>query len=82
MALVIDDIELKKYDLNEAEVRIEMATHFYKIGKMSIGQATKFSGLDRISFQKELSARNIDLNYSVEDLHHDIDTLKSLNLYA
>jgi predicted HTH domain antitoxin len=78
MALLLDDKELKKYNLSEAEFRIEMATHLYEIGKMSIGQATKFSGLNRIGFQKELSRRKIDLKISVTDLHHDIETLKSL----
>ena len=79
MALVIDEFELKKLGLDEAGFRIKVATHFYAIGKVSMGQAAKFAELYRISFQKELSKREIDFRFSIKDLHHDVELLKSLS---
>lgn len=80
MALVLDDKKLKKFNLNEQEFRIEMATHFYEIGKMSIGQATQFARLDRVSFQKELTKRKIRIRFTITDLHHDLKTIQSLDI--
>lgn len=79
MGLLLAD-ELKFFNIEEKDFRIETATHFYELGKMSIGQATKFAGIDRIAFQTELSKRNINIHFTVSDLHHDLNTLKSLNI--
>ena len=80
MSLTISDKELQKLHLTEKEFRIEMAVYLYDTQKLSLGKAAAFAKLDRLTFQQELAKRNILLKYSREDLHHDIETLKSLNL--
>ncbi len=60
------------------EFLIEMATHFYDLGKMTMGQARSFASIDQINFQKELSKRNINIKYEVEDL---MDALKAMETY-
>jgi predicted HTH domain antitoxin len=80
MALTISDKELQELHLNEKEFKIEMAVHLYDTGKLSLGKAANFANLDKLMFQKELARRNVFIKYSVNDLYHDIEALKSLNL--
>jgi len=44
---------------------------------LPFAQALRLAGLNRLEFEKELARRNISL-YSVEDLKHDVATLKAL----
>jgi len=80
MALTITDADLQLLKMDKNQFKIELACHFYQIGKMSIGQASTFTELDRISFQTELSKRKIAINYTVQDLHDDMETLNKLGI--
>ncbi|MDQ3845542.1 MAG: UPF0175 family protein [Bacteroidota bacterium] len=79
MKAIITDQDLEQMHLDEDEFRLEVATRLYEIKKLSLGQAAKFARLSRYAFQKELAKRKIAVHYSVNDLHHDIGTLKSIN---
>jgi predicted HTH domain antitoxin len=79
MSLTISDRELQELRLTEKEFRTEMAVYLYDMQKLSLGKAAAFAHLDRLAFQQELAKRNIFLKYTKEDLHHDIETLNSLN---
>jgi predicted HTH domain antitoxin len=70
---------LKQLEMTESEFLIEMAVHFYDIGKMSMGQARNFANLDQISFQKEMSKRNVYIKYDLEDLEEDMRTLEIMD---
>ena len=70
---------LERLGMTESEFLIEMAVHFYDIGKMSLGQARNFADLDQISFQHELSKRSIDIKYEVEDLESDMRALELMD---
>ena len=70
--------DLEKMGMTKVEFRIEIAVHFYNIGKMSMGQARKFAGLDQISFQKEMATRGVYMKYSMEDFEDDLLTIKEL----
>lgn len=50
MGIQVTEDFLKRIGMTESEFLIEMAVHFYDIGKMSIGQARNFANLDQISF--------------------------------
>jgi predicted HTH domain antitoxin len=78
MPLVISDDILEKTHLSGNEILIELAVYLYSQKRLSSGQARKLAGLDVISFQKELAKRNVDINYDVEELKKDIETLKAL----
>lgn len=61
------------------ELLIDFATYMYQKKLLSIGQACKIAALDLISFQKELSKRNIYIHYEISDLEKDLKNLNALN---
>lgn len=79
MGIQVTEDFLKRIGMTEPEFLIEMAVHFYDIGKMSIGQARNFANLDQISFQLELSKRDIYIKYDLEDLESDMRTLEMMD---
>jgi len=47
----------------------------YDIDRLSMGQARILCNLDILSFQKELSNRNIYIKYDIQDLRSDLENL-------
>jgi len=82
MAIIISDDILRAQGLEEATLRIEVATVLYDREVLSLGLAAQMAGLDRMQFQAALAERAIDLTYSEEDFLQDLDTLKKLKLYG
>ena len=78
MDLLIKDEILKKAEITAEELLIEMAVHLYDMERLSIGQARNLAQLDQISFQKELSKRNVYIKYDIDDLEIDLKNLKYL----
>lgn len=75
MTLSIPEEFTKAADLSERDLLVELAIYLYDKGRLSIGKARKLAGLDLVSFQKELAARNVYLNYDVEEFREDMRTL-------
>ena len=75
MAQVINDKELKEAQLSENELRLEIAILLYQQQRLSLGKASRFAGMNRILFQKELGKREIAVNYDIEELDQDLTTL-------
>lgn len=80
MSVVIPDDILRSTQMSEDELKLEIAIMLYKQQKISSGQARAWTGLTVIEFQHELAKRGLCLNYDIEDLHADIDTLRTLGL--
>ncbi len=78
MALVIPDETLRAADLTAEELRRELAVLLFSHERLTMGQASDLAGLDRLSFQELLSARDIPIHYDVEELDEDIATLRRL----
>jgi len=78
MILTIPDDILTAAKISENELKLEIAILLYQQKKLSIGKARRLAGMHLIEFQKELSRREICINYDVEDLQVDIETLKEL----
>lgn len=76
----ITDELIQLSGMNEHSLRQELALWLYSKGKLSLGRAAKFCGLNRIAFMELMSKHNIDLNYSVDDLEQDLQTIKKLGL--
>lgn len=76
MDLVILEKVLNQAEITAEELRIEIATHLYDLGRLSIGQATSLACMDILTFQKELGKRDILMKYDVEDLKEDLENLK------
>lgn len=77
MGLLITSDVLEKLNMTSQDFLIEIAVHFYDIGKMSMGQARKFANIDQITFQQELAKRNINIKYEVEDFMDDLKSIES-----
>ena len=77
-AQISEDI-LSQVNMTESEFLIEIAVHFYDIGKMTMGQARNFAGIDQITFQKEMAKRNVYIKYDIEDLEEDLKTIEELD---
>ena len=78
MTLTIPDDILTAAKITEEELKLEIAILLYQQKKLSIGKARHLAGMHLIEFQKELSRREICINYDVEDLQVDIENLKEL----
>ena len=77
--LVVPGNILQELRITPSELLIDLAVYLYDSGKLSIGQAKKLAGLTQISFQKELSKRNVLIKYNVEDLETDLKNLSFLD---
>ena len=75
MTLNISDQILQASGLTEEELTLEIAVSLYQREILSLGKAAVFAGLHRMAFQAALSERKVPLNYSVEDLEADLNTL-------
>ncbi|MEM1320830.1 MAG: UPF0175 family protein [Bacteroidota bacterium] len=75
MSLIIPEDILKKADMSANELLTEIAVYLYDKEKLSFGQAKSLSGLDYLTFQKELSKRKVYIKYDIEDLNNDLENL-------
>ena len=80
MTIVIPKDILQAAQTTEQELKLELALLLYKQNKISSGKVRAWLGLTVLEFQHELAKRDLYLNYNVEDLNQDIETLKSLKL--
>jgi len=77
MALIINDEILRKVQISEKDLLIDLACYLYDKKRLSLGQARQLADLDQITFQRELVKRDIDIHYTEKDLNDD---LKNLNI--
>lgn len=80
MSVVIPEDILRASQMEEGDLKIEIAMMLYGLGKISSGKVRAWTGLSVIEFQHELAKRNLCLNYGVDDFQQDIETLNSLGL--
>jgi len=58
---------------------VDCTTMLYDDGRLSFGQAIRWSGLTRTDFEAAMLARGLALyRPTVEDLRHDLETLGRL----
>lgn len=75
MALIISDELLKKVNVDEKTMLVDIAAYLYEKGKLSFGKAKTFANLNYLEFQKALAERNIYMNYDEDDFEDDLKTL-------
>lgn len=78
MGIQISNSTLEKLGMTPDEFKIEIAIHLYDIGKMSMGQARKFAGIDQITLQKEMAKRDVYMKYTIDDFEDDLKTIEEL----
>jgi predicted HTH domain antitoxin len=78
MILTIPNERLTNVALNESDAVVDIAIGLYKREQVSLGRAAEVAGMSSVEFLTELARRHIPINYGVEDLQADMETLKKL----
>lgn len=78
MDLLIKEEILNQVEITAEELIIEIAVHLYDTGRFSMGQARNLAQLDQLSFQKELTKRDVYIKYDVDDLNSDLSNLRKI----
>ncbi len=78
MSIVVPDEMLTTTRMTEAEMRQEIAVMLFQKEKLTLAQASRFAGINRIAFQHLLASRQIPVHYDVEDFEQDIKNLREM----
>jgi predicted HTH domain antitoxin len=76
MPLTVSDELLQTAHLSEAELLREIAVTLFQQDRLTLGQAATFAGLTQLDLQRILASRQILLHYGLEDLEHDLATVR------
>jgi predicted HTH domain antitoxin len=60
-------------------LKVELAIRLYQKRILGFGKARELAGLNKWQFQEILAKENIPLNYDIEELERDMETLRSLD---
>lgn len=75
MAVVISDAILAQAEITGEDLIIDLSCYLFDKKRLSMGKARALTGLDLLSFQRELGKRKIDLHYGEADLEIDLKNL-------
>jgi predicted HTH domain antitoxin len=78
MNIVVPDEILTITRMTEAEMLQEIAVMLFQKEKLTLAQASRFAGINRIAFQHLLASRQIPVHYDVEDFQQDIKNLQEM----
>jgi len=78
MSILIPDEILATARLTEAEMKQEIAVMLFQKEKLTLAQASRFAGINRMAFQHLLASRQIPVHYDVEDFEQDIKNLREM----
>jgi len=68
-------------DITDKEAATAFAAQLYKIGKLSLGQASELAGYSKRTFMELLGNYGVSvLNQSVNELDSDIENAKNYNI--
>lgn len=73
LSIKIPESELK------TRLKIELAIRLYQKGILGFGKARELAGLNKWQFQEILAKEKVPLNYDLEELERDLETLRSLD---
>ncbi len=60
-------------------LKVELAIRLYQKRILGFGKARELAGLNKWQFQEILAKENIPLNYDIEELERDMETLRCLH---
>ena len=78
MNVTIPDEILQTARITEEELRQEIAVLLFQEDRLTLAQASRLAGMDRLRFQHLLASREIPVHYDVEEFEQDLSTLRSL----
>lgn len=76
MGLTIPDNIITQSNMTPSELMLEFAVFLYQRERLSLAQAARLAGLGRIEFQQALTGRNIPLNFGIDDLQQELNTVE------
>ena len=80
MRVELPDSALEGTGMTPETAVLELAVALYRDRKVTMGRACEIAGLPRVRFQRELARRGVTIDYSVADLHDDLEALRSVGL--
>ena len=61
------------FDIDEKEIKMDLACHWYTRGKLTLGQAAEMVGYSKETFMELLGKSGFEFyNYNPEDLDKDV----------
>lgn len=78
MSVTIPDEVLRSARLSEDELRRELAIMLFERERLTLAQAARLAGLDRLRFQHLLASRGISVHYDVAEFEADLNTLRDM----
>lgn len=78
MTVTFSEDVLQAAHMSEDELRQELAVLLFQRDRLTLAQAARLAGLDRLRFQHILASRDIPVHYGVTELEEDLQTLRDL----
>lgn len=78
MTVTIPDDVLHAARMSESELRQELAVLLFQQDRVTLAQAARLAGTDRVRFQHLLASREIPVHYDVGEFEDDLTTLREL----
>ena len=75
MTVNIPDDRIRDIRIDQQDALVDVAIGLYKRDEVSLGRAAEIVNLSVPAFLNELGRRRIPVNYSVDDLRTDVETL-------
>lgn len=79
MMIEVPDQEFGLPKLSSTEAKLDFSVGLYTGRHLSMGKAAKLAGLSYPAFLQELGRRGICVNYSREDLAHDLKVIADVD---
>jgi predicted HTH domain antitoxin len=76
MTLVISDEWLQTTHLTEGELLQEIVILLFQQERLTLGQASTWLGIDRLTFQQLLAERQIPVHYGIQEYEADLETIR------
>jgi predicted HTH domain antitoxin len=78
MSVTIPDDVLLSARMSDAELRQEIAVLLFQRERVTLAQAARLAGVDRLRFQHLLASRGVSVHYDVAEFEADLETLRAL----
>ena len=78
MPIIVPEEILAAARMTEEELRQEIAVLLFQKEKLTLEQASRLAGMNRLRFQHLLASRQIPAHYDVDELEEDLQSLEAL----
>ncbi len=78
MTITIPDELIEQAHLSPNDLRTDLAAYLYEHRRLTLGQARRLAGMNVIAFQHALAARDVNIQFGIDDLEKDVNTMSLL----